>query len=243
MSVTLVDDVEAMAMQLAADEGLVLVRAHNKSGFHGVSSRKGKQEGQCFLVRARQNGKDVRVGSYCSAAEGALAFARFVGPAECATLASTARAVSGPSKYSGFGKPYSATYAETIRGEVDAPNLLLECEAVSDDDDDTAAEHVPIDILGGGKHALALGGNRDAQSGTGVSGAPSVPSSSSAATHAAPVADAPAVLRKRKRAMRTDEYEVQLEPGTRSLTLPVPAGVAHEARRRRCTVSIRFSWD
>ena len=48
---------------------------------------------------------------------------------------------------------------------------------------------------------------------------------------------------KRKRAMRTDEYEVQLEPGTRSLTLPVPAGVAHEARRRRCTVSIRFSWD
>jgi len=72
---------EAEAHRLAAAEGLVLVLAPgNASGFKGVSRNNGSispKSGYC--AQFCQGGKTVRLGSFSSAAEAALAYARHLG--------------------------------------------------------------------------------------------------------------------------------------------------------------------
>ena len=72
---------EAEAHRLAAAEGLTLVLAPgNASGFKGVSRNNGSispKSGYC--AQFCQGGKTVRLGSFSSAAEAALAYARHLG--------------------------------------------------------------------------------------------------------------------------------------------------------------------
>ena len=73
---------EAEARRLAAEEGLVLVPAHKRTGWKGVF-----RSGARYKAQLKQGGKLHSLGVYASAAEAALAVARFLGPAGCAAAA------------------------------------------------------------------------------------------------------------------------------------------------------------
>ena len=76
---------EAEARQLAEQEGLVLLPADNVTGFKGVSRNGSKST--LFMAQIRQDGKTHKLGTYVTAAEAALAYARHLGPAGCAAAA------------------------------------------------------------------------------------------------------------------------------------------------------------
>ena len=132
------------AERLATSEGLKLVRANNLTGFRGVS-REGRRSGRdSFRVRC---GNDD-VGFYSSAAEGALAYARFIGPIESVkqvlafersgersayVLARRNTAASAAKEYRGFGVPLAKRLA-THRDEHVQQTDTVECVAVSDEE-------------------------------------------------------------------------------------------------------------
>ena len=72
-------EVEAEVQRLAHNEGLSLVTADNSTGYKGVCKSHGKFQAQCY-----QEGRSECLGSFSSAAEAALAYARHLGPAGCA---------------------------------------------------------------------------------------------------------------------------------------------------------------
>ena len=91
---------EAEARRLAAAEGLVLVPADNRTGWKGVHQQHGykrvSRNGVRFQARLWQGGEQHSLGAFASTAEAALAVARFLGPASCATAATAAAATAAP---------------------------------------------------------------------------------------------------------------------------------------------------
>ena len=88
---------EAEARRLAAEEGLVLVPADNTTGFKGVYLS-GKSKPFLAQIRADKghDRKKHHLGTYISAAEAALAVARFFGPAGCAAATTPASLPCAP---------------------------------------------------------------------------------------------------------------------------------------------------
>ena len=66
-----VADATAMAEQLAQEEGLTLIPSSNASGFKGVIKNR-----RFYTARASEHGADVSLGSFPTAQEAALAYAR-----------------------------------------------------------------------------------------------------------------------------------------------------------------------
>ena len=68
------------AHALAAEEGLVLIPADNLSGYKGVTptqrSNQSSSIGGGFCARVRENGRDVHLGTFPTACEAALCYAR-----------------------------------------------------------------------------------------------------------------------------------------------------------------------
>ena len=112
-----------MAARLAAAEGLCLVPAHNEAGYRGVSRQAGTKS---FPFNVRKRNMDL--GKFASAAEGALAYARYIGASASAKEAS--QAPRGPKRraddHAGFGVPVLQQGCETIQAVV--------CEGSSDDE-------------------------------------------------------------------------------------------------------------
>ena len=74
---------EVEAQRLAADEGLQLVLAPGTpTGYKGVTGQVGSVS-KPFITHHREGGTSHHIGCYASAAEAALAFARYLGPAGC----------------------------------------------------------------------------------------------------------------------------------------------------------------
>ena len=89
---------EAEARRLAEAEGLQLVPSDNASGYRGVFPN---GDGTCrtskpFKAQCRQGGTEISLGTFSSAAEAALAVARFLGPERCAAAAAPPAALQPP---------------------------------------------------------------------------------------------------------------------------------------------------
>ena len=76
MSFELQTAAEERAHALAKEEDLNLIPADNAAGYKGVSPN---NNGTSFTVRKRENGRDVHLGTFSTAAEAALCYARHVG--------------------------------------------------------------------------------------------------------------------------------------------------------------------
>ena len=142
---SVVADATARAEQLAQAEGLTLIASSNVSGYKGVS-REGKS--QSYVARARVNGMDFALGTFPTAAEAALAYARHLGPARCAE---EARKPARRSALSGFGVPNRA--ADVGQRDVDEvvstveSVLAAEGEADGYDDDDAAETPLSVQVI------------------------------------------------------------------------------------------------
>ena len=87
---------EAEARRLAAEEGLQLVPADNATGWKGVSHLSTPNLIKPFQAQIRQGGKDRSLGTFATAAEAALAYARHLGPAGCAAATAPPAAPEPP---------------------------------------------------------------------------------------------------------------------------------------------------
>ena len=85
------------AIALAAAEGLTLVRAENPTGFKHVS-RNPRSASKPFNSKLKRGGRHKYLGQFATAAEAALAVARFVGPEGVAAARAAARAASRAKK-------------------------------------------------------------------------------------------------------------------------------------------------
>ena len=120
-------DPETLATRLAAAEGLTLVPANNEVGYRGVSVH---TSSGTFHVRKRKDGKQRELGNFASAAEAALAYARFLGPAESAKEAAAGPARkrrAGSEDHGDFGVPRCNVSVEAVI-----------CESASEDEEDEA---------------------------------------------------------------------------------------------------------
>ena len=122
------EDAEAKALRLAAAEGLTLVRSNNKTGFSNVYPVQGSLAGLLRVeVGSTAGGKREHLGSFATAAEAALAYARYLGPERSRALAERPRAKTPRRRDDHeFGQPRipSSTSHEVA------------CVAADDDDDD-----------------------------------------------------------------------------------------------------------
>ena len=189
---SVVADATARAEQLAQAEGLTLIASSNVSGYKGVSPN---NDGKSYVARARLNGTDLALGTFPTAAEAALAYARHLGPARCAEEARKPARKSHVEQLSGFGVPNRA--ADVGQRDVDEvvstveSVLAAEGEADGYDDDDAAETPLSVQV---------------------ISTEPQHAASSSGPTF------------KRRRIARKDEYEFTMPPSTREVTIPVPEG-------------------
>lgn len=227
------EDAATLASRVAAEEGLVLARTNNSSGFRGVTK---DSKTSNFRARARENGKDVPVGLFETAEEAALAYARFV-------KSRTASVSRRELNYCGFGVPQRGPSSGQA-GPLEAQHVT--CYAVSDDSDaddvEDAAEVSESDAaVGTSLSPQTLLATPVAQPCSGPQ--PSAAAASAQATRPAGCASTQAgPACKRRRATHTDEYiDVALEADARTITLPLPPGAV--ARKGRCTVSICFRWE
>ena len=89
---SMAEDAEAKALRLAAAEGLTLVRSNNKTGFSNVYPVQGSLAGLVRVeVGSTAGGKREHLGSFATAAEAALAYARYLGPERSRALAERPR--------------------------------------------------------------------------------------------------------------------------------------------------------
>ena len=128
-------DPETLAGSLAAAEGLTLVPANNEVGYRGVSPN----SSGTFHVRKRMDCKAYELGTFSSAAEAALAYARFLGPAESAK-----EAAQGPARRNQYSRKRRAGSED--HGDFGVPrcNVSVEaviCESASEDEDGEGATH------------------------------------------------------------------------------------------------------
>ena len=123
----LAEDAEAKALRLAAAEGLVLVRSNNKTGFSNVHQYR---RSCSYHVESSTDGKRETLGTFATAAEAALAYARYLGPERSHALAEKPRA-KPPARIKDdheFGQPRIPTAASST-------SLEVACVAADDDDD------------------------------------------------------------------------------------------------------------
>ena len=86
------------AERLAAAEGLSLVPAATTTGFKGICkiAHTGGGKTKPFQAKIQEGGKQRSLGTFASAAEAALAVARHLGPAGCATALAPPAAAEPP---------------------------------------------------------------------------------------------------------------------------------------------------
>ena len=87
---------EAEARRLAAAKGLSLVPAENATGWKGVSHDNRPGLSKPFQAAMKQGSERHSLGSFSSAAEAALAYARHLGPAGCAAATAPPAAPEQP---------------------------------------------------------------------------------------------------------------------------------------------------
>ena len=119
-----VADTTAMVEQLAQAEGLTLIPSSNICGFMGVTSF-GKRN-----YNARWAG--INLGSFPSAAEAALAYARHLGPARCAEVAARSAEAAGVSSS-------AADLGKRRRNELTAVESVVAVEADDEEEEDGEA--------------------------------------------------------------------------------------------------------
>ena len=102
----------AAAHAAAASEGLALLRAENATGFKGVY--RGDSVSKPFRAQVMQDGRKNHLGRFATAAEAALAVARFLGPeGVVASLAAAASAALEPAPMTA-AEAHSAASAEGL---------------------------------------------------------------------------------------------------------------------------------
>ena len=194
------EDADAKAERLAAAEGLVLVRSNNKTGFSNVYPVQGSLAGLVRVeVGSTAGGKREHLGSFATAAEAALAYARYLGPERSRALAEKPRA-KPPARMKDdheFGQPRIAS----------STSHEVACVA-ADDDDDYDEDDGGLAVVYA-ESAVAYGGG----------GSPSDATTTPTAATAAPA------LKKRR---VVHEYELRLgaAAGQRqvTVTIDVPPG-------------------
>ena len=124
------EDAEAKALRLAAAEGLELVRSNNKSGFSNVYSNGRGQRSGTYYVSSRSGAGGMsteHLGTFATAAEAALAYARYLGP-ERSHVGPRAKPPARRKYDYEFGQPRIPTAASST-------SLEVACVAADDDDD------------------------------------------------------------------------------------------------------------
>ena len=213
------DDATALAERLADAEGLMLVRSSNQTGYLGVS-----MSGSRYVARGIVSGTSAsqHLGSFDTAAEAALAYARHLGPARIAQEAARKpRGVNTRSINTGFGVPHHFAAAdETQRDGADASVVSVLAE---DDEQDDGSGDAPtsVQLLQEPPHVAADAERLDCVVAAGI--------------HTPAGSSGPPL--KRKRVAHTDEYEFTIPPHARELTVPVPEG----AVRATCTITFHFA--
>jgi hypothetical protein len=201
------------ALRLAQEENLCLLPANTPSGYKCVQCRANR-----FIVNVHMQGKTTQLGSYSTAPEAALAYARHIGPARCAVEARrpppSSHKSAGSREPCGFGLAF---------GQPSGDQAIV---AYADDDDEGD-------------------GHVDAEAITVVStvappAAPELPPPLPPPPPPATGAGGSGV--KRRRRVVQDEYELELAPPTdrvrtQRLDFEVPAG----ARRASVTVVYHFN--
>ena len=216
-------DALATAMAIAEAEGLTLVPADNESGFKNVN-RVEKAVTRPFRVRVRHEGKDVVLGTFDTAAEAALCYARFLGPELCWQQAKRPRTKRGE----GFGEGFGVGNHELLQKAASSASSVVECRIVGDGDDDERTGTVSSEICTIEGVVEACEGSPSSSNGSGGVATPRPPFAAQAT---------PTPRWKRLRASRTEEFEVQLSAGDETIVLPVPRG----AVGGRVRVSIEFT--
>ena len=223
------------AHALAAEEGLVLIPADNLSGYKGVTptqrSNQSSSIGGGFCARVRENGRDVHLGTFPTACEAALCYARHT---KVRAKVEAARVDPRTDPY--FGKSRRAPLLPMpllISTAASAPSTEhiehVDCQAASDDEEG----------CGGANGALMGGEGPAASSSDGLLVQPTAANGSSSSSAAARPATCPAMMsRKRTRSSSTDEYECVLPLTGDAISIPIPAGVV---RGRRVSVSVTFT--
>ena len=124
------EDAEAKALRLAAAEGLELVRSNNKTGFSNVHQYR---RSASYHVESSTDGKRETLGTFATAAEAALVYARYLGPERSHALAQKPKPrAKRPARAKDdheFGRPRIPTAASSTSHEV-------ACVAADDDYDD-----------------------------------------------------------------------------------------------------------
>jgi hypothetical protein len=245
------DEREAAALvrvhELAAAEGLELVPSDGQSGFKKVY-KDGRNALPMYDVKITMSPGDTRrIGkTFKTAAEAALAYARYIGPAQSAKEAAHAREVlrqrathggrtkgrpsQGPS--SQLEPPTTPSYLRAIdytsdhNASTPQTTAVHTVESTIDDDSGGEVQEVVASV------ACLEGSDFKPPPPLIVAEPPKV--LEPAATSSAPPAE---MTRTRKRSRRTDEYEVTVCREAGTITLPLPA---EAVRCREMTVKISY---
>ena len=214
------------ALSAAAAEGLRLVKANNVIGYRGVSAARHGT----FQVRARKQGVDYAVGTFLSAEEAALAYARFIGAEESQKQAGRFMGIREDSTNFGFGMPRP----EIVRH---AAAAMVECEAVSDED--TLGTATAVVYVRGGTASTSGNANGSisiSDTANDSTGGDNLGSSQPCELSSSSPPQTSALRRKRAihEEMITEEYE--LKPADDAITLPVPSAF----RGRACNLTIVY---
>jgi len=211
----------ARAERLAEAEGLTLIPSTNTSGYKGVSKA---HHVRGYLTRVRENSADVHLGCFETAAEGALAYARYLGPDRCAQEAQKRLRAGGsnPNIHRQFGVPRLLPSANTERQEsgVDevtiVESVLVESHEHGDHEDDITNAPASVQTLQEPNHGAAVtAAHGDCESST---------------------SEACSFKRKRIAQTLTDEYELTTsQHSAGKLTVPVPTGAV------RATITFHFA--
>ena len=74
------------AIQAAEEEGLILVRTNNSSGFYGVYLRRNIKEAKRYSSHVSKDGRQLHLGHFVCAEQAALVSARFYGAEHLRTI-------------------------------------------------------------------------------------------------------------------------------------------------------------
>ena len=232
MNLQMAADALATAMAIAEAEGLTLIRSSSAAGFKGVTPNLRKTCGASFTARVNHEGKDAYLGSFDTAAEAALCYARHIGPEACWQQAQAGVSAAGrprnPTRTKrGFGEGIGVPQPQPqllLLQEPSPTDNVVDCLIVGGDDEDeststgtAASELCTVEAV--------------------VEACAGSPSSSNASRRPVEAQPTPAPRWKRIRATRTEQFEVQLNAGDATIVLPVPRG----AVGGRVRVSVEFS--
>ena len=218
-------DATATAQQLAQAEGLKLIPSINAAGYKGV---KRHTHSLGYSSRARENNSDVHLGTFDSAAEAALAYARYLGPARCAEEAQRRRFKNRllphqKHEQGQFGVPRVSARVET-QGHAGVEEVVTTVESVlansrEHGDEDVGEVETPVSV-----HALPPPNHGAAVM---VEHVECMRTPRSSSTNGASF--------KRRRIAHTDEYDFTTPHSMRELAVQVPEGAV------RATITFHFA--